>query len=140
LDIKKTTGSEITVIGPGVDGIDHDRDQIWPWLNPKLRVRMRPQDASWALEEDSTADIQFVFVGHLKNPSLMPPGLLQRLQQFGITPADYLEILKADPFANGAAAIDRARYKSLRTTFPYESPFAPGDPPSTLKTTISNET
>jgi hypothetical protein len=140
MDIKKTTAAEITVKGPGVDGIDHDRDQIWLWLNPKVRMQMRPQDASWTFEDGQTADIQFVFVGHLKHPDQMPPGVLQRLQKHSITPADYADILKADPFANSAAAIDASRYRSLHTTFPYEPPFAPGDPATTFTTTMSTST
>jgi hypothetical protein len=140
LDIKKSTASEIAAKGPGVDGIDHDRDQIWLWLNPKLRVTVTPTSASWTLQDAQTADIQFLFVGHLKNPALIPPGVLQRLQAFGITPQDYPVILKADPFANGATTLDTNRYQSLHTTFPYEPPFAQGDPPTTLKTTLSNAT
>ncbi|HEY6990291.1 MAG TPA: carboxypeptidase-like regulatory domain-containing protein [Bryobacteraceae bacterium] len=140
MDIKKTKAAEINVKGPGVDGIDHDRDQIWLWLNPRVRMQMRPQDATWTFEDGQTADIQFVFVGHLKHPDQIPPGVLQRLQKYGITPADYTDILKADPFANGAAAIDPSRYKSLHTTFPYEPPFAPGDPATTFQTTMSTST
>lgn len=140
LDIKKATASEIAVRGPAIDGIDHDRDQIWLWLNPKVALAMTPTSASWTLQDAKTADIQFVFVGHLKNPSLMPPGVAERLQSHGITPQDYPEMLRADPFANGAVAIDSVRYQTLHTTFPYEPPFAQGDPASTLKTTLSNST
>ena len=140
LDIKKSTASEINARGPAVDGIDHDRDQIWLWLNPKILLSVTPTSASWTLQDSQTADIQFVFVGHLKNPSQMPPGVLQRLQTYGITPQDYPQILRADPFANGATAISPARFQSLHTTFPYEPPFAPGDPATTFKTTLTNST
>jgi hypothetical protein len=133
LDIKKSGSTEITVVGPGVDGVDHDRDQIWLWLNPVLNLSLTPTSAAWKLEDNPQADIQFVFVGHLKDPSKMPPGLTQRLQSYGITTADFPEILKADPFANGSALIDSRRYQSLNTTFPYEPPFAQGDPATTFR-------
>lgn len=138
LDIKKTIASEINVPGPSVDGIDHDRDQIWLWLNPKIGLTLTATSASWTLQDGQTADIQFVFVGHLKNPNLMPPGVAARLQTYGITTADFPNILSADPFANGSPAIDPARYQSVHTTFPYEPPFAQGDPVTTFKTTITN--
>jgi hypothetical protein len=140
LDIKKSANTEITVRGPGIDGIDHDRDQIWLWLSPKVRVTVTPKEGSWTIQEGQTADIQFVFVGHLKNPALMPPGVAQRLRAHGITPADYPEILKANPFANGAARINTARFVSLHTTFPYEPPFAQGDPPTTFKAVLETVT
>jgi hypothetical protein len=133
LDIKKSGSTEINVTGPGVDGVDHDRDQIWLWLNPTLNLSLTPTSAAWKLEDNPQADIQFVFVGHLKDPSKMPPGVAQRLQSYGITTADYAEMLKADPFANGTTVIDPKRYQSLNTTFPYEPPFASGDPPTTFK-------
>jgi hypothetical protein len=139
IDIKKSGSTEITVPGPGVDGVDHDRDQIWLWLNPTLNVSLTPTSAAWKLEDNPQADIQFVFVGHLKDPSKMPPGLTQRLQSYGITAADFPEILKADPFANGSTAfIDSKRYQSLNTTFPYEPPFAQGDAATTFKFNASS--
>jgi hypothetical protein len=133
IDIKKSGSTEISVVGPGVDGVDHDRDQIWLWLNPTLHVALTPTSAAWKLEENPQADIQFVFVGHLKDPSKMPPGVAQRLASRGITAQDYVEMLKADPFANGSPIIDLKRFQSLNTTFPYEPPFAAGDPATTFK-------
>ncbi|HUS08605.1 MAG TPA: hypothetical protein VMZ52_20030 [Bryobacteraceae bacterium] len=138
LDIKKSVSTEISVRGPGVDGIDHDRDQIWLWLNPKLKVTIAGNDVRWTVPPGQTADIQFVFVGHLKNPSLMPPGVVQRLQANGITPADYPEILRANPMANNPLIVDGKRYLSLFTTFPYQPPFAKGDPVTTFSATLSS--
>lgn len=140
LEIKKSESTEIGVPGPSVDGIDHERDQIWLWLTPKVSVTVTPTEAAWTLQDGQRADIQFVFVGHLKNPSLMPPGVAKRLLAHGITPADYPKILAANPFANGGTTINPARYVSLRTTFPYQPPFAQGDPATTLKAVIEAET
>jgi hypothetical protein len=135
-DIKKGATTTIGLGGPAVDGIDHDRDQIWLWLNPVLNVKL-PTSTSveWKLDATVPMDIQFVYVGHLKNPSLMPPGVKARLDFYGITTADYAEILEANPWRNGPIPIDPQRYVSLHTTFPYEPPFAPGDPSPTLSFT-----
>lgn len=129
LDIKKATSTEINHRGPSIDGIDHDRDQIWLWLNPSVRLSLTPTSAEWTLESNGPADIQYVYVGHLKDPSRMPPGVAQRLQTYGITPQDFPEILRADPFANGTPTIDANRFEALLTTFPYEPPFAEGESP-----------
>jgi hypothetical protein len=134
MDIKKVDSTTITVRGPGVDGIHHDRDLIYLWLNPQVRLDLTPTSAAWTFGDTSTADIQYVYVGWLQNPSSMPPGVVSRLQSYGITPAEYPEILKADPFAT-ANTIDPARFIVLNTTFPYEPPFAPGDPVPTYSFT-----
>ena len=137
-EIKKTASTQISLGGPSVDGIDHNRDQIWLWLNPKLRVSLPTQNAiEWKLDSSEPMDIQYVYVGHLKDPSQMPPGVAQRLAAYGITTADYAEILEANPFANGPIPINTARYVSLNTTFPYEPPYAPGDPVPTLNFTAT---
>jgi hypothetical protein len=124
LDIKKSTSSEISYSGPSSDGIDHDRDIIYLWLNPTINLQLTPTSAAWNLGDNPRADIQLVYVGWLKDPSKMQrdaPGVVQRLQTYGITPADYPEILKADPFARvtpaakGAPRVNLQRFQSLNT-------------------------
>lgn len=132
IDLKKTSGTQINHRGPAIDGIDHDRDQIWLWLNPTVEVTVGASGGEWKIPGPQTMDIQYVYVGHLKNPSLMPPGLASRLQSYGFTTEDYAEILKANPYAYGTPALDTNRYKPLQTTFPYEPPYAPGDPVPTF--------
>ncbi|HEX8503560.1 MAG TPA: carboxypeptidase-like regulatory domain-containing protein [Pyrinomonadaceae bacterium] len=138
LDIKKSATSEIGGTGPGRDGIDHDRDIIYLWLNPSVDVTVTPTSANWRLKPNTTADIQYVYVGWLKNPSLMPPGVAQRLQAYGINAQDFPLILSADPLAAGTA-LDPQRYQIVNTTFPYEPPFEQGDPVPTFKLVLSNE-
>jgi hypothetical protein len=129
VDIKKSTSTSIIDPGPAIDGIDHDRDQIWLWLGPTLDVSMPSASAvQWAFNDSAIMNIQFVYVGWLKNPSLIPPGVKNQLDAYGITTADYAEMLQADPFANGPTTINPSRYSALNRTFPYEPPFAPGDP------------
>jgi hypothetical protein len=138
IDIKKSATTEISDSGPSSDGIDHDRDIIYLWLNPSVQLTLSPTSASWKLTETATADIQFLFVGWLKNPSLIPPGVAQRLQARGITAQDFPIILSADPFANGGTPIDRRRYQIMNTTFPYEPPFAEGERGPTFRFVLSN--
>ena len=136
-EIKKSSLTTISLGGPSVDGIDHDCDLIWLWLNPKLRVSLPTATAiEWKLDSSEPMDIQYVYVGHLKDPSQMPPGVAQRLAYYGITTADYADILEADPYAYGPVPVS-SRYVSLNTTFPYEPPYAPGDPVPTLNFTAT---
>lgn len=138
-DVKKTASTAITQGGPAADGIDHDRDQIWLWLKPRAKVTFpTPSTVTWTFDPTQVMNIQFVFVGHLKNPSQMPVGVKAQLDAAGLTTTDYAEILEADPFANGDIPIDTNRYASLNTTFPYEPPFAPGDPSPTLNFTATH--
>jgi hypothetical protein len=101
-----------------------------------------------------SAVVQYVYAGDLKNPSRMPPGVMQTLAHYGITAQDFPDILKRDPFAapvrpirpvpatpHAAAAPpapDPARFKPLNLTFPYEPPYSATDPVPTLNTTVSN--
>ena len=151
LDIKKSTSREINMSGPSVDGIDHDRDEIWLWLNPTLKLTLTPTSVFWTVDNTRNADIMFVFAGDLRNPSRMAPGVAETLRTHGITTQDFPEILKADPFATGSGPlggltpqrftfIDARRFKSLGFTFPYEPPFAPGDKATTLTFNLENST
>jgi hypothetical protein len=137
-DVRKTTSSTISRPAPGADGIDHDQDQIWLWLGPTVDMTFpTPSTLEWSFNNSGTMDIQFVFVGWLKNPSLMPPGVQNQLASYGITSADYPAMLSADPFANGATTIDSSRYAPLNMTFPYEPPLNPGDPSTTTNFTAT---
>jgi hypothetical protein len=143
LDITKSASTTITKPGPSRDGIDHDEDEIWLWLNPTIELSLTPTSATWGLGKNPQADIQKVYVGQLKGRSEIPNGVLDRFKAYGITAQEYPEILKADPPANGTIVVNR--FQSLNTTFPYEPPYAPSEQPSTLtfkaeyKSTSSSE-
>lgn len=138
LDVKKSTSTTIQDSGPSSDGIDHDHDLIYLWLNPKIDVALTSRSAAWSFTGTDTADIQYVYVGWLKDPAKMPPGVAQALQRHGISAQDFGDILTRDRFANGGAALDSARFQSLHTTFPYEPPYSPGDPVPTYSFNLSS--
>ncbi len=140
VDIKKSESVVTSARGPSANGIDHDHDLIYLWLNPVVNLEVTPNSAEWLFGNTGPLDIQYVYVGWLKNPSMMPPGVVDRLQAYGITPEDYPEILKADPFADGSTAIDPARFQMLNMTFPYEPPYAPGEAPPSYQYTLTNAT
>jgi len=141
-EIKKTNKSTNAVSGPAIDGIDHDHDIIYLWLNPKITISIlqSAKKVSWTFDGSETADIQHLFVGWLKDPSKLPPGVRQALERNGITPEDYADILKSDAFADGSMPAASARYVPLRTTFPYEPPLAAGDPVPTSTYALDNST
>jgi hypothetical protein len=129
VDVQKSTTMTLSQIGPAADGIDHNRDQIWLWLRPKMNATASPTSIQWTFDSNAIMNVQFVYVGHLKDPSQMPPGVKAQLDAAGLTTADYAALLGADPFAFGDASIDFGRFAALNTTFPYEPPYAPGDSP-----------
>jgi hypothetical protein len=143
VEIKKSATTTISATGPAVDGIDHDRDIIYLWLNPALTLTVNGKDVSWNFTGTGTADIQYVYIGWLKGTIAMPPGVTQRLALYGITPTDYPTIMARDPLAGGVSPSGSPRYQALPTTFPYEPPYAATDSPPTLNfvlTTASTTT
>ncbi len=130
IEIKKSTTLDIKCQGPGTDGISHDHDIFYLWLNPQLNVAIDPQDnINWQLGVNGpTMNIQYVYVSWLKNPASMPPGLQQQLTSAGLNATDYAAILALNPFASGAAAIDQNRYAPTTQSFPYIPPLTAADP------------
>jgi PQQ-like domain len=130
IEIKKTNNFDIKVQGPGADGIDHNHDLFYLWLNPLLNVTIDPENnLAWELGVDGPdMVIQYVYVSWLKNPSSIPPGVKQLLDSAGLTLDDYATILGLNPFASGATVIDPNRYTAIPQSFPYEPPFSTTDP------------
>ena len=127
---KKTTNTEIDVNGPATDGINHDEDLFYLWLNPQLTITADPwNNSTWEMgAAGPTMIIQYARAGWLKNPATMPPGLLQDFKAAGLTTADFATILSADPFAFGPAAIDPNRFLPTTQSFPYDPPDSASDP------------
>jgi hypothetical protein len=129
IDIKKNQSFDLKVGGPGADGINHDEDQFVLWLNPMLNVSIDPLgNVQWEPAIDGTMLIQYVSVAELKNPASMRPGVKQALDAAGLTPTDYIQILKTNPFATANAAIDPERFLLCSQSFPYEPPLTASDP------------
>jgi hypothetical protein len=145
LDFKTTTKTDLKVPGPAVDGVNHDEDRIYLWLSPSLDVNLTQTPTgttgSWQLSQvNNHVDDIYVYVGWLKHPETMSPGVQQNLAANGITPADYPGILAYDPLASDPTAItDVGRYVPLSTSFPYEPPYAASDASSTETYTVTNE-
>jgi hypothetical protein len=128
IDVQKTTRDELTLGGPAEDGIDHDRDQIWLCLNPLYTLTADNwSNVTWAMSVDgSEMRLQYVYVGWLKDPSQMPPGVKDRLDKAGLTTDDYAQLLSLTPFTSGTA-IDTNRYMETGQSFPYIPPYGPDD-------------
>jgi hypothetical protein len=133
LEIKKTTTS--TLHGPTVcqDGINHDFDTIYLWLNPQFDVTMTGDTLTWQPTPGAVTDIQWVTVQQLKGSASLSDGMQNAVQAYGIDQADFAEILRVDPFAaDPSATPDPSRFVPIGMTFPYEPSPTPGYvPPST---------
>jgi hypothetical protein len=103
-----------------------------------MKVSVTGKNVAWALTHSGTqAQVQYVTVGWLKNPSTMLPGVVTALRNAGITPAQYPELLKRDPFANGVTSIDTNRFIPTNTSFPYELPTT--SEPYTMSNDLTNK-
>jgi hypothetical protein len=142
VEINKSSNNEITVTGPSEDGINHDYDIFYLWLNPLLTVTLdHLNNLTWEIGVDGpTMDIQYVYASWLKDPSQMPPGVAQKLAGAGLTAADYAQILAADPFSSGSTTIDFNRFVPTTHSFPYEPPVTANDPVPTITYSQTNST
>jgi hypothetical protein len=138
-----------------VDVVDHDDDEVWFMIRPALEVTVStpappglPRKVSWKFAAAQPEAVSFfLYVKHLKNPSLMPEGDRVFLEHFGISSDRFPEILNADPFAfvepGTTVAIDRTRFDAV-AAFTYMHPVDPGDQASTqtygLTRTVTNST
>lgn len=141
MEIRKSNNNDIRVNGGSTDWIDHDRDEIWLWLNPEVTLAVTGSQLVWGVDTHGPAmDLQYVYVSWLKHPDTMPPGVAAELAARKITQGDYQTILAADPFADGTTAIDPNRFVQTATTLPYEPPLTDKDPVPVASITLKNET
>ncbi len=149
--IEKSTSNNIIIPGPAnsLDGIDHNEDLFFVWLNARHIVRsdsptsivtsgytVDPRDPV-----SPNMDVVTLSVRELKNPSLINPGTASRLQRSwsptgALNTADFNEILSRNPFANGGTTIDPARFDLLQgSVFDYR-PANPGGQPVTQRYSV----
>ena len=141
VDVKKSESTTLQVTGPSKEGIDHDHDLIYLWLNPTISLSLSSSSASWRFTGTDVAQIQYVYVGWLKNSETMPQGVAQILAKLGFTSQDYKDIIQRDPLANDLSKISQIeRYQPLNFTFPYEPPYSGGDPVPLTSYSISTVT
>jgi hypothetical protein len=146
IEVKKSKNVSINVIGAGQDGISHDYDIFYLWLNPQLTITSDGQGL-FDIQLGATTEtmtIQYVYAAWLKNPATLPPGLKATLDKAGLTVEDYEQILSTNPFSKDGVKIDAERYLPTSQSFPYIPPFSPNDPVPTqtfrTENSISNST
>lgn len=144
--VNKSAAIDSALPGPAssADGINHDLDLIAVWVNPQVNLMASyPTGLQWNLGNDSRdpvaggMEVQYVYVGWLRNPATMPASVTAALGRSwagpgqGLGSSDYAAILGEDPFALPSAAnsIDPKRFDPVGgQTFAYEPPPAGGQP------------
>ena len=139
VDIKKSTTSTLTQVGPSQDGINHDEDEIWLLLKPTVNLALSGAIAEWMLASTHNP-VQYVHVGWLNGHEAMPAGVASALSSAGITPEIYPDLLARDPLAAGSSPAASDRFVPINTTFPYEPPYSQNDPVPTYTYNISSST
>jgi hypothetical protein len=106
IDMLETFRSDTKVFGVHSDDMDHNYDQILLLLNARIDVKITPSGTTWALNAPSAVP-QTVLVGWLNGALPMPANVQSTLARWGVTAADYPQILRVDPFAANAAGAGR---------------------------------
>jgi len=146
--ITDTTTIGHSLYGPAssAQGVDHDYDSIYVWVNPVTNMLVNPDKSlTWTgysfddRDPVDSMDVVEMPVLWLKNPSMIPADVLERLNRTwdtqgpgALTAADYATILQRDPLANASynpATDPSHRYMDMGLSFNYE-PAAAGEQPS----------
>jgi hypothetical protein len=139
VDLQVNKNFVATYVTPPSNSINHDYDSIWIFLGPEVNAYVDDSgNVTWGLAFPRMSIFPQngipVLVGCLRENSTIPlshcSGVLSYLSSFGITPADYANMLGADPFADPSASPipDPSRYV-LVSAFSYL--YSPGFPQST---------
>lgn len=128
-----------------VDRIDHNYDEIWFLIRPKLNASYTPPPSNrpfdkpkvtWQFGDQDGINYgipYFVYAGWLNNAMQMPNSVRQTLEAYGITPDKYAAMLSADPLFTGATpnmAMDPNRFRFV-DAFPFVPPYSETELPST---------
>lgn len=143
--ISKTSTLDIHVDGnTTVDGIDHNEDEFYLWLNPVMYVQMDDQGGiAWRLglpddQPNVSMTIQHVSVAQLSGRESMDPATKKALDDAGLDQNDYNNILALNPFSAGATLFDPNRYWLVDAAdMPFESKGSSGGQTETY--TLSNQ-
>ena len=159
-DISVDVTSEVKKPGQA-DVVDHGDDEIWFLLKPAVQATVThdldtgARSVLWDLVVDPGTRLERAYVRELKSPSTLPavnPGLYNALAGAGITSAEYSQILKADPFANGETKVDPNRFEPAQTVstlngqtiltnahIPYNRIARQGDAPTTQSFSVARK-
>jgi hypothetical protein len=139
LEISKTT-SIIARGAEGGDGVNNDYDEIIIEPNPAVDIEAGMSSATMSLVDQSPAPVR-VSVAWLKDPAdfqKQASPTKRYLTGYGITEADYSEILQHDPLATGMSIPDPKRYEPS-IQFMYSPPQPCDKAPITEKVTFTRK-
>jgi hypothetical protein len=117
------------------DFIDHNFDEVWFMINPRVEVtvttpapRDLPPSLTWKFAANQSGSVPFwLYVGHLKDTNLITGGNRDLLNHYGFTERDFQALLQADPLRDlppgATAAVDLKRFDPV-AQMPYMRPFA----------------
>jgi hypothetical protein len=145
VQMQYTSSDKIQVNGPPQDGIDHDYDVFYIWLNPTVSVNATPRNNfEWELGVNGQQNVIDVQVGELKPPQNPPTftrgNSIPVLLNWGLTQSDFNTILTLDPFASGDTAIDPSRYVLLKQDGTVVYNYLPGESTQQTITLTTAET
>lgn len=157
--LTNTKSETFTNAGPTKDGVNHDYDLIYVWVNPEVTVSVTPVTKHTCDAPPQTTNVVKynlgtyrsdrevvieLYAGSLRSPPTIAMDATTKsdLASWGITSADYPAILAHDPFGNLGSkvptSIDLNRFADV-TNLNYQ-PIAPGAGKSCKETSLENRT
>jgi hypothetical protein len=133
------------------DQIDHNYDEIWFLVRPKLDFTVLPgptpaqDEVRWKFGAQDGVNHgipYFVYAGELNNAMQMPAHVKRDLDYWGITPDMYPTLLAANPLFTGTTpnmTMNPERFKLLGT-YPFRAPRMQDDQPSIQTFMVEHDT
>lgn len=154
-DDTQTNGQDISIAysngyqkpGEG-NSVDHRWDEVWFLVKPIFNVSVmpaqgwpinQPQAMTWGFGTDAQTQHYFLYVGELTGEFPLDAGVKTAIDGLGLTPADFKEMLKADPLYKGTVPnqqLDSARFGFV-TQLVYQPPLAAGAQPDKQTYSVS---
>ena len=158
--VTKTKTFQQTINGPSADGLDHNSDLYFVWLNPiySASISLNSSTFQWNdilydTRDPYGLDIAYLYGSQVVNPSLLSAGAAQRFSRSwdptkgGLNTQDYQTILARNPFAVNSnydpttpdPTTNQYRYQLVQNTPLNYFPPPPGSQANPTTTTLQYE-
>jgi len=132
VEVSVSTSQAVTVSATSTeDGIDHNNDQFYIWVNPTVTVVYDPYgNTVWGPTVVAGQPIvsYYLTLGAINTPDVMTstdPTVQMLISQYGFVQTDFEQICALNPFSTNPPTATTARFTFI-TSFPFE-PASPGD-------------
>lgn len=147
-EFRQDEGWDIWLDNNTTEGVNHDKDLFYVWVNPQVTVRYTYECSS---KKITAAAYTYTVNGNGGNPihqyasvldlkNRINKGTAIPLDAFGLSMDDYKTILAQNPFSYGSTTVDANRFQRLKlASIPYQ-PYIAGNDMAGFSQSVSNTT